>query len=390
VRRAAAALLAVLAIAGCGGDDGNQAAKSPAARGGGPPPQKTRVRVVEGLGKGGRFDAKGLYESLGPGVVTVISQYSGELLGRSPGALGSGFVLDGRGYVVTNAHVVRGDPPKLEAPKAVYVEFADHNRVQAAVVGVDLFSDVALLKIDPKGLTLTPLRLGSTRKLAVGDPVAAIGSPFGEEQSLSVGVISALHRSIDSLTNFNISDAIQTDAAINHGNSGGPLLDQRGEVIGVNSQIQSTGGGGEGVGFAVPVETVKRSLSALRRPPHRVAYAYLGVTSTDLYPQLAQRLGVPVARGALVVKVEANGPAKAAGLSAGGDKIEFQGQPGIPVDGDVIVGFDGQPIHDSNDIGRAVARRTPGEVAHLAVVRGGKRRTVAVKLGTRPSKPPSD
>jgi S1-C subfamily serine protease len=389
VRRIAAALLAVVAIAGCGDDGGGGSAAAPAPRGDGPPAQKTRVRVVEGLGDGGGFDAKGLYKSLGPGVVTVISQYRGRLLGRSPGALGSGFVLDGKGYVATNAHVVRGDPPELEEPKAVYVEFADHNRVPATVVGVDLFSDIALLKIDPKGLTLTPLRLGSTRGLAVGDPVAAIGSPFGEQQSLSIGVVSALHRSIDSLTNFNIGDAIQTDAAINHGNSGGPLLDGHGDVIGVNSQIQSTGGGGEGVGFAVPVETVKRSLSELRAPPHKVAYAYLGVTTTDLYPQLAKRLGESVARGALVVAAQADGPGKNAGLSGGGDKIEFQGQPGIPLGGDVIVAVDGQPIHDATDIGQAVARHRPGEVVHLAVVRGDKRRTVDVKLGTRPSKPPS-
>ncbi|MFL5780394.1 MAG: S1C family serine protease [Thermoleophilaceae bacterium] len=347
------------------------------------------MRVVQGLGKGGRFDAKGLYESLGPGVVTVISVSPGRLLGHAQGALGSGFVLDGSGYVATNAHVVRGDPPKLEVPKAVYVEFSNHNRVPARVVGVDLFSDIALLKINPKGLTLTPLRLGSTRDLSVGDPVAAIGSPFGEQQSLSVGVVSALHRSIDSLTNFNIGDAIQTDAAINHGNSGGPLLDQHGEVIGVNSQIQSTGGGGEGVGFAVPVETVKRSLSELRKPPHRVSYAYVGVSTTDLYPQLAQRLHVSVPRGALVVKVEQDGPAKDAGLSGGHGKIEFQGQPGIPVGGDVIVAVNGDPVHDATDIGQVVARHRAGEVVRLTVVRGDKRRTVSLKLGLRPDKPAS-
>ncbi|HKP91703.1 MAG TPA: trypsin-like peptidase domain-containing protein [Thermoleophilaceae bacterium] len=389
MRRAAASLLAVVAIAGCGSDDDDGRKAAPAARGDGPPAEKTRVRVVEGLG-GGRFDPKGLYESLGPGVVTVISQYEGGLPARSPAALGSGFVLDGKGYVATNAHVVRGEPPRLERPEAVYVEFADHNRVRATVVGVDLFSDIALLKISPRGLTLTPLQLGSTRGLAVGDPVAAIGSPFGEEQSLSVGVVSALHRSIDSLTNFNIGDAIQTDAAINHGNSGGPLLDQRGDVIGVNSQIQSTGGGGEGVGFAVPVETVKRSLSELRRPPHRVAYAYVGVTSTDLYPQLAERLGVSVGRGALVVKVEPDGPARGAGLSAGGERIEFQGQRQIPVDGDVIVAIDGRRVRDSDDVGQAIARHRPGETVELEVVRGDKRRTVRLELGARPDRPPDE
>jgi S1-C subfamily serine protease len=317
----------------------------------------------------------------------VISEYE-EGIARSPEALGTGFVLDGKGYVATNAHVVRGSPPDLEEPKAVYVEFADGNRAEARVVGDDLFSDISLLKVDPRGLTLTPLRLGSTRDLEVGEPVAAIGSPFGEEQSLSVGVVSALHRSIDSLTNFNIGDAIQTDAAINHGNSGGPLLDQDGEVIGVNSQIQSTGGGGEGVGFAVPVETVRRSLAQLRRPPHEVRYAYLGVTTQDLWPQLARRLGLPVGRGALVVKAEPDGPARDAGVSSGdGERIVFQAQPGIPTGGDVIVGIDGRPVRDSDAVGRAVARLRPGDRVRLELLRGSRRRTVTVVLGVRPDRP---
>jgi S1-C subfamily serine protease len=387
VRRTAAALVAAVALAGCGGGDGSSGAPAPGSSEGPPPrAEKTRVRVVEGLGKGGGFDAKGLYKSLAPGVVTVISEYESGLP-RSPEALGSGFVLDARGFVVTNAHVVRGDAPKLERAKAVYVQFADGNRVQATVVGDDLFSDIALLRIDPRGLTLTPLRLGSTQGLAVGDPVAAIGSPFGEEQSLSVGVVSALHRAIDSLTNFKIGDAVQTDAAINHGNSGGPLLAANGRVIGVNSQIRSTGGGGEGVGFAVSVEIVKHSLEQLRRPPHKAAYAYLGVTSQDLWPQLAQRLGLNVSRGALVVKVEPSSPAKSAGLTGGGDKITFQGQPGIPTGGDVIVGIGGRPVRDSSDVGQVILRRRPGEVVRLEVLRGGKRRTVSVKLGARPANP---
>jgi S1-C subfamily serine protease len=347
------------------------------------------VRVVEGLGRHGRFDPGRLYRSLAPGVVTVISQYSGDLVSRSPQALGSGFVLDGKGYVATNAHVVRGEPPKLTRAKAVYVEFADGNRVQAQVVGDDLFSDIALLKIDPRGLTLTPLRLGSTHGLEVGSPVAAIGSPFGEEQSLSVGVVSALHRAIDSLTNFKIGDAIQTDAAINHGNSGGPLLDARGGVVGVNSQIQSTGGGGEGVGFAVSVETVRRSLAQLRRPPHQARYPYLGVTTQDLWPQLAQHLGLPVSRGALVVKVEPDGPAMDAGLSDGSHRIVFQGQPGIPTDGDVIVGIAHHRVRESGEIGQIISRLSPGERVSVDLVRGTKRRTVTITLGVRPNKPAS-
>src|SRR5205823_1250952 len=177
--------------------------------------------------------------------------------------------------------------------------------------------------------------------LAVGSPVAAIGSPFGEQESLSVGVVSGLDRTIDSLTNFQISGAIQTDAAINRGNSGGPLVNARGEVIGINSQIQSTGGGGEGVGFAVPIDTVKRSLSQLRTKG-TAAYAYLGVQSQDLYPQLARRLGVGVLQGALVAKVESNSPAASAGITAGKGKIEFQGAKSIPSGGDVIAKVDGR------------------------------------------------
>ena len=386
-RRLAAALAAVLcgvAIAGCGGGSSGSGSGSSGA-GASPPPEKTRVRVVEGLGKGGGFDARRIYKELSPGVVTVVSQYKGGLLGSSGAALGSGFVLDGQGYIATNAHVVLGDPPKLEPAKAVYIRFSDDNRVPAKVIGTDIFSDVALLKVDPKGLSLTPLTLGDTRGLDVGSPVAAIGSPFGEEQSLSVGVVSALHRTIDSLTNFKIQDAIQTDAAINHGNSGGPLLDSRGRVIGIDSQIQSTGGGGEGVGFAVSVDVARLSLQQLRAS-HSVSYAYLGVTSEDLFPQLARRLGLPVARGALVAKVEPGGPAKNAGISSGTSKVTFEGVPGVPANGDVILAIDGHPVTSSSDVGDLIVKRRPGDHVRIELLRGKSRRTVTVTVGSRPRK----
>ncbi len=378
-----AVALCAVAAAGCGGssDSGTNASGAGAS----PPPEKTRVRVVEGLGKGGGFDARRIYKELAPGVVTIVSQYKGGLLGSGAAALGSGFVLDGQGYIATNAHVVLGDPPKLEPAKAVYIRFSDDNRVPATVIGTDIFSDVALLKVDPRGLSLTPLQWGDTKGLDVGSPVAAIGSPFGEDQSLSVGVVSGLHRTIDSLTNFKIQDAIQTDAAINHGNSGGPLLDSSGHVIGINSQIQSTGGGGEGVGFAVSVDVARPSLQELRIR-HSVAYAYLGVTSEDLFPQLARRLGLPVARGALVAKVEPGGPADHAGLSAGSSKITFEGVPGIPANGDVILAIDGHPVTQSNDVGNQIVRHRPGDRVRIEVIRGKNRRTVTVTLGSRPRK----
>ena len=196
------------------------------------------------------------------------------------GGQGSGFVLDDEGYIATNAHVVTKEDDNSARAERVFVQFPDGNRVPAEIVGHDPNADVALLKVEPSGLELTPLRLGRSAGLQVGEPVAAIGSPFGEEQSLSVGVVSALDRNIQSLTRFGIGDAIQTDAAINPGNSGGPLLDAHGRVIGINAQIKSQSGGGEGVGFAIPVDAVRRSLAELREDG-RVEYGYLGVQHHD-------------------------------------------------------------------------------------------------------------
>jgi S1-C subfamily serine protease len=384
VRAAAIAAAALsLALGGCssGKKSATTSEEAPQPRQG--PVEKTRVHVVDGIGSKGGFDAGTIYRRLAPGVVTVISDRGAA---SGPTGLGSGFVIDGKGDIATNAHVIRSDPPKLQRAKSVYVKFGDGNLVLAKVVGDDLNADVALLKVNPAGLTLTPLPLGSSSKLSVGSPVAAIGSPFGEGQSLSVGVISATGRDIESLTAFRIGNAIQTDAAINHGNSGGPLIDAHGQVIGINSQIQSTGGGGEGVGFAVPADAVRRSLAELRAKG-RVDYAYLGVTSLELYPQLAQRLGIPSQHGALVAKVEAGSPGAAAGLKAGTTKIMFQGQKGIPQGGDAIVAVDGKPLTESTDLPDAIASKAPGDKVRLTVLRGSARRIVTVTLAPRPNKP---
>jgi S1-C subfamily serine protease len=381
----AAALAAALSVAlgGCssGKKHASTSEQAPQPRQG--PVEKTRVRVVEGIGAKGGFDAGTIYRRLSPGVVTVISDRGAA---SGPSGLGSGFVLDGKGYIATNAHVVRGDPPKLERAKSVYVKFGDGNLVQAQVVGDDLNADVALLKVNPAGLTLTPLPLGSSSRLSVGSPVAAIGSPFGEGQSLSVGVISATGRDIESLTAFRIGNAIQTDAAINHGNSGGPLINARGQVIGINSQIQSTGGGGEGVGFAVPADAVRRSLAELRAKGH-VDYAYLGVTTEELYPQLARRLGLPALHGALITKVDPGSPAGRAGIHAGSSRITFQGEKGIPQGGDAIVAVDGKPLTQSADLPDVISTKSPGNKVRLTVLRGSARRIVTVTLAPRPNKP---
>jgi S1-C subfamily serine protease len=367
---------------GCSlGDDDESSSSSPAA------PERvetTRVQVVEGIGTRGGFDASGIYDRLAPGVVTIISLFGDEdtPLGSQDGGLGSGFVLDGDGYIATNTHVVTNGQGLSEAGQ-VFVDFADGNRVPARIVGTDPNADVALLKVDPKGLSLTSLELGSMDGLLVGDPVAAIGSPFGEEQSLSVGVISALDRDIASLTDFGIGDAIQTDAAINRGNSGGPLLDAHGRVIGINAQIRTESGEGAGVGFAIPVDAVKRSLDSLR-DDGEAEYGYLGVSTQELYPQLAEKLGLDVDTGALVSEVVDDSPADDAGLDAGDRRIEFQGQTDIAVDGDVIISVNGEELTHTADLADLISLLEPGAEVKLGIVRDGDRKTVEVELGDRP------
>jgi S1-C subfamily serine protease len=386
--RRAAALAAALALAasGCdGGGDENEGAGSSAPR----EVTTTRVQVVEGIGKNGGFDPGQIYRRLSPGVVTITSVFDGEanlLEDQGEAGQGSGFVVDGRGYIATNAHVVTmEDVSGTKRADEIYVAFLDGNRVAAEIVGTDPNADVALLKVDPEGLKLTPLRLGVPDTIEVGEPVAAIGSPFGEQQSqsLSVGVISALDRSIQSLTRFQIGDAIQTDAAINPGNSGGPLLDARGRVIGVNAQIRSRSGGGEGVGFAVPVDAVRRSLRELRRRG-RVDYGYLGVGSQVLYPQLAERLDLDVGAGALVQEVEKDSPAEDAGIKAGDDEITFQGRP-VPAGGDVIVAVDGKRLTLHQDLADVISSKSAGDRVRLQLLRDGERRAVVVTLGRRPA-----
>ena len=386
-RPAALCAAALVGLAGCGGGDDSRSSGAQKV-------QTTKVHVVEGLGKtNGNFDPDEIYRRLAPGVVTVISLFGqgASLLGEDggEGGQGSGFVIDGQGYIATNAHVVTsGSPPNIRRAKQVFVEFSSGDRVPAKVIGDDPNADVALLKVAPRGLSLTPLKLGTSNHLNVGAPVAAIGSPFGERQSLSVGVISALDRNIESLTRFQIGNAIQTDAAINPGNSGGPLLSRQGRVLGINAQIKSQSGGGEGVGFAIPVDAVRRSLRELRAKG-RVDYAFLGVTTLLLYPQLADRLDLKLRDGAVISSVEKGSPADKAGLEAGHRKITFQGQEDVPEGGDVIVAVDGKKLSRRNDLADVISALPAGKRVELDVVRGDDRRTVTVKLGSRPARPPA-
>ena len=388
IRRTGIALAAAALVAGCGGGDDprdgrEEASEAPATT----VERQTRVEVIERIGEKGGFDPRAVFRRDGPGVVTIRSLFTdGKSDDEDPeGGVGSGFVVSERGEIATNAHVVsQGEGEDIKRADEVYVEFADDNQVRATVVGLDPNSDVALLRVNTRaGLTLRPVELGSSEKVRVGEPVAAIGSPFGEEQSLSVGVVSALDRAIESLTGFDTLGAVQTDAAINQGNSGGPLLNARGEVIGINAQIRTTSGGGEGVGYAIPIDQVKRSIEQIREDG-KVSYPYLGVSTSPVYPQLNDRFGLGTDNGAWIQELVEGGPGADADLEAGRGEVRFQSRPYKP-GGDVITRVGDTPIETANDVGLSILEYEPGDTVTLQVVRDRKKRTVRVKLGERPA-----
>ncbi len=334
---------------------------------------------------GNGFDPKTIYARRSPGVVTIVAVY-GTDPATAQKAQGSGFVVSPKGYILTNSHVITtaGDGAVAKPADRVYVEFQDRDRVEAKIVGWDVFDDVGLIRVAPSAHALAPVPLGNSAGVTVGEPVAAIGSPFGNENSLAVGVVSATKRSVDSLTsNFNLVDAIQTDALINHGNSGGPLFDARGRVIGLNAQIRSTSGNAEGVGFSVAINSAKRSMQQLIANGS-VSYAFVGVETEDLTPSLAKRFDYPVERGAVITNVVDGGPAAAAGLRGGSGRDEVLGIEFVR-GGDVIVAIDGQIVRSAADIVRIVTDSlSPGQIARFTIQRGNARREVPVRLGERP------
>jgi S1-C subfamily serine protease len=320
-----------------------------------------------------------IYREEGPGVAFVEAEgVSGSsIFGQEGGtATGSGFVVDRDGTIVTNAHVVEG----ADEVRVSFEEGGDS--IDAEVSGVDADTDLAVLKIDPDEVEdLRVLPLGDSSELEVGDPVVAIGNPFGLQRTVTTGIVSALQRQIDAPSGFAISDVIQTDASINPGNSGGPLLDARGRVIGINTQIATGGGRGSvGIGFAVPVDTAKELLPELKRG-EEIERAYLGVTMADVTEDVAAELDLPVDEGALVQEVTPDGPADEAGLRGG----EGGGLTGEPTGGgDVIVSIDGEPVKSADDVVGAVAGKRPGDTVELEVRRGDDTRTLRVELGERP------
>jgi S1-C subfamily serine protease len=336
--------------------------------------------------EGKRMSINAIYRASAPAVVhiettTRVSQQQEPFFGNPFGAtqtqraLGSGFVIDKAGHIVTNYHVVRG-------ANSIQVSFSNNERIKARIVGVDPSTDVAVLQVKVKSRALKALPLGNSDSVRVGDQVIAIGNPFGLDRSVTAGIVSAVQRRIEAPNQLSISHVIQTDAALNHGNSGGPLLDAQGEVIGVNAQIE-TGGvsqGNVGIGFAIPINTVKDVAADLIRHG-KVEHAFLGIEGKTLEPNIARLFHLPVTSGVLVARVRPNTGAAKAGLKAGTTQVTVEGES-WPAGGDLIVKADGRPVPTIERLIDVIAAKKPGDKIDLEIIRGGTNRIhVTVKLG---------
>jgi len=383
---AAAGAVVVLVVAKAAGELGHKTTTVVVNE---PPVGAAAPVVVAKPLAGNGFAPAQIYRTRSAGVVTIYSYFDSPTSPAASAGQGSGFVVAPNGTILTSAHVVttagEGQLGSAKAARQIYVQFSDGDRVPARLIGFDLYDDVAVIRVDPRAHRLDPVPLGNSDRLVVGQPVAAIGSPFGNTDSLSVGVVSATRRSIPSLTTrFNLIDAIQTDAPINHGNSGGPLFDARGRVIGINAQIKSSGSasGFEGVGFAVPINSARRSMAQLLKVG-KVSYAFVGIRTEDLTPSVAKKFGYAARQGALVDTVSPNSPASRAGIVPGNRDVLFNGID-VRVGGDAIVAIGGIPVRNGEDVVRIVAERlVPGQTVPFVVVRGRARRTVQVTLGSR-------
>jgi S1-C subfamily serine protease len=309
--------------------------------------------------------------------ITVTSDSQSNPFGQqqSQTAQGSGFVIDDSGHIVTNDHVVDG-------AKTVSVQFWNGASYKASVVGTDPSTDLGVIKVNgaPQSI-LHPLQLGNSSAVQVGDTAIAIGSPFGLEETVTSGIVSALHRQMEAPNNFTINDSIQTDAAINHGNSGGPLLNINGDVIGVNSQIRSDSGGSDGVGFAIPSNTVK-SIADTLIGNGKVEHAYLGVSVQQISGSVADQLNLVA--GVEVATVKSGTPAAKAGLKGSTGNKTVDGQQ-YPTGGDVITAIDGQKVTSSEDVQQTIDAHQPGDTVKITYWRDGDSHTVSVKLATRPT-----
>jgi S1-C subfamily serine protease len=321
-----------------------------------------------------------IYRQTAPAVANVLTkatQYDFFMDPVPVEGAGSGFIIDKRGYILTNFHVV-------QEAQSIEVVLGDQSRYPAKFIGADQRNDVALLKIEPNGKNLATLPLGDSNNLQVGQKVLAIGNPFGFQSTLTTGVVSALGRTVQTSETTFIDEAIQTDAAINRGNSGGPLINSHGEVIGINSAIYTPSGTTAGIGFAIPISTAKGIANDLITDG-RVHRAFLGLETLPVGGYLSQALDLPVQEGLLVETVTRGGPAAVAGIK-GGDQVAQAGMRRITIGGDVITSIDGQPVANQFDIGKILNRKRPGDVVPVTLYRGGKKMDVQVKLAERPVK----
>jgi S1-C subfamily serine protease len=330
-----------------------------------------------------------IYKADGEGVAFIESQIGpqeaetvnpfGEPEAESGGiATGSGFVIDGKGHILTNNHVVEG------ADKVTVKLGASEKTYDAEVVGADPGTDIALLEVDAPGSQLHPLTLGHSSELEVGDPVVAIGNPFGLDRTVTSGIVSALQRQIQAPNGFSISHVIQTDAAINPGNSGGPLIDAAGEVIGINSQIQTGGGNGNvGIGFAIPIDTVRQEIDQLETKGE-VEHAFIGIQGGTITPELAKALNLSVEEGVIVQSVVNGGPADKAGLEGGNTTATINGVE-VRLGGDIITEVDGKKISSMDELVELIGSKKPGDEMELKIFRGGQEKTADVTLGSQPS-----
>jgi S1-C subfamily serine protease len=296
-------------------------------------------------------------------------------------ALGSGFVMDKAGHVVTNYHVVA-------RARLVQVSFSSGDNMKARVVGLDPSTDLAVLQIDARSRALTPLAFGNSDRVRVGDSVVAIGNPLGYDRSVTAGIVSAVQRAISAPNQYPIDHVIQTDAPINHGNSGGPLINSRGQVVGVNAQIatgSSSSDGNIGIGFAIPINTVRTVVAQLIKKG-KVDHAYIGITAKPITPEIARLFKFPADRGLLVATVEPGSGAAAAGLHAGSGTTVVSGES-WPVGSDLIVSADGVPLSSINQLRDLIGAKSPGDSIPLTIYRGTRKLTLNVKLGRQSSSP---
>jgi S1-C subfamily serine protease len=346
--------------------------------------------VKDSSGDGSSNTVNQIYRADGEGVAFIESQIEapetesfspfGEPEAEGGGtATGSGFVIDNEGHVLTNNHVIEG-------ASKVTVKLGDSETTyDAEVVGADPGTDVALLEVDAPKSAFHPLTLGRSSEAEVGDPVVAIGNPFGLDRTVTSGIVSALQRNIEAPNGFSISHVIQTDAAINPGNSGGPLINAEGAVIGINAQI-ATGGGGNGnvgIGFAIPIDTVRGEIEQLKTKGE-VEHAFIGISGGTITSELAKALNLPVDEGVIVQSVVKDGPADKAGLEAGGTEASINGEE-VRLGGDIITEVDGEKLKSMDELVEIIQGHKPGDELQLTLLRDGNEKTADITLGNQPS-----